>query len=158
MIKRCDYKGRNYNAFDDIDKQPEGNLDKFIPEGCAHELGGVIGAEADATGNNRATDTTLTFTATISPRYSGVHTFWVGAKGGAFLFITDSSGAKSMVVNNSGFHPFLWMQGAITLAQGERYELKVYWGNGAGTGKLQVQFEDPLSDGSAVSSLAPILA
>ena len=43
----------------------------------------------------------------------------------------------------------------MTLAPGDRYELKVYWDNGESAGKLQVKYEDPLNDGSAVSSFAP---
>ena len=157
MIERCDYKGAHYDHIDYINSKPGGTENKFIPEYCAHEVGGVIGVNAASSGAYEATETTITFTATISPRASGVHIFWVEADDGAFLYITHSSGKRTQVVDNSGFHGPQWKQGAITLLEGERYELKVYWGNAASTGKLQVLFEDPLSDGDAMASFTPIL-
>jgi len=144
VIKRCDYKGRYYNGIDWIDERPDGTYDKFLPEMCAYEVGGEIGVDAQASGNNAAQEFTSAFTATISPRATGAHTFWVEADDGALVYVTDSAGARVKVVDNSGWHAPEWKHGSVTLSKGKQYELKVYWGNAGSTGKLRHRGSPPL--------------
>lgn len=155
-IRRCDYTGSNSKPFDYFTDHPDGNSDTFLPGACAHEVGGVIGANADADGVNQFTDRMSVFSATIRPRATGMHTFWVEAGGGSLLYIVFWDG-KDLVVDNSGKHAAQWRHGSVLLRKEYEYGLRVMWANSREKGKLRVEFEDPLTGTKALESLTPLL-
>ena len=156
-IRRCDYTGSNINNFDWFKEHPDGNSDTFLPSSCAYELGGVIGANADGDGVSQYTDRTSTFSATIRPRVTGQHTFWVEADDGALLYLVYPNGGEWLVVDNGGAHAPQWRHGSVFLTSVYEYGLRVFWANGGQTGKLRIEFEDPISGTKALESLTPIL-
>lgn len=158
VVRRCDYNGVNYDNFDWFEEHPDGDSTKFLPEGCAYEAGGVIGANADSSGASEYTGMTTTFFASVSPRATGVHTFWVEADDGAVVYVVYADGSKRRVVDNSGEHAARWRHGSVTLTKGNQYSLQVYWANGKHHGgKLRVMLDDPLTEDQAAGSIAQIL-
>lgn len=131
-IRRCDYEGYK----DDTAGFPFANSatsTRYMPEGCVEELGGIIKMNV----GSGETFSTWVFDATITPRATGVHNFWVYSDNGSHLYV---GGVK--VVANGGLHGALWQQGSVFLRKGATQELQVVFGNSGGVGVLKVRLRE----------------
>lgn len=97
---------------------------KWLPEGPAYEVGGVIAANADGDGKDECTKKSFHFHTTIAAHVSGVHTCGIEADDGAMLYT-----AGKEIVNNDGGHAPRWRKGSVFLQEGQKQALDMYYGN-----------------------------
>lgn len=153
-IKRCDYNG--YFADDPQFFTDDKLTSKFQPGGCSLEVGGIVTLQTGKRGTEDSRQTSFTYEFVITPRVTGLHTFWAQADDAAHVYIQPKSGKTRHVVDNGSTHGPEWQHGSLFLDAGQPVTVTVHYGNAGAYGVLKLQWEDPNSDGPQDSFL-PLL-